>query len=1037
MPPAGRPDVPRKPKKGRVSIKTSIFTRTLAATLLPLVVIFSMVLITISRIVFSAENDYIKERTFFFADRLRSQLQDRITSMSDVLPIVANSLENIDPGDSDAENEAVAVLLSLFRFSEDICNVWCAFEPNEFSGPNRFTKSYIRSGDVFVEVFDMQDDVLDDPERSPWYNVPKTADKLFFIRGGLTDYGTHRQARYVSSFSFPLKRNGRFVGCIGFDIAYSRLLRHIDEFQIPGTDGIHLLSDSGQLVYSSPQKYRDMSLSGFPLRGEIQAAMNSEKTEPTWYGEDISPFSGKSSMTCLYPIPVSSGKKFFLYIDLPADTLYARAYAAVRVILATSLLGLILVTASVFLTVRNIVKPIKKITNNAHKLALGELDVVFESLEESAETKNEVTILQIALKKMLDQIHQIQSLKLEAVRSAYEREKTEENMRAKVRFFAAISHEIRTPMNAVLGLSDLLLDESLSVGQRKFIGDIKMSAESLLDIVNDVLDFSKLDMEQTELSCDNYSPVELLENIRAMIAPMTANRELEFRCEIADNIPECLCGDFLKLRQILLNLLGNAVKYTHRGFVSLTASYENGHLFFEVADSGIGMKQEDLPVIFEAFRQLPQEKNRHIQGTGLGLTITKKLIGLMNGEITVQSVYGRGSCFAVRIPAPAGDGSALGKNRDRSQNFRISTAKILVVDDNEINLNVAEGLLSRYAITADAAASGREALRKIRNNDYDIVFMDHMMPEMDGVEAVRKIREMGGRYKDLAVVALTANAVAGTKDFLLEKGMNDFLSKPIDRNALGEVLLKWIPADKVTFGDDGAETPPESEASKTVGRLAEVRELNVALGMERASRSAELYEKITRRMRDAIPGFREEACTLLWSGDHQTFRIKLHGMKNSLANVGAVRLSERAKKLEAAASSGDIDFCEEHLPDFLERLTAFEKKLGQILGTDNAAARKTYCDPARLRLAVRRLYDALSANDYSAVLEAEREVFECDFGKEYGDTPNRLKELIDQFEYEAAIDAIRTAWPDVADTKIRFSMRGLHRNKRPLSFDKD
>lgn len=386
--------------------------------------------------------------------------------------------------------------------------------------------------------------------------------------------------------------------------------------------------------------------------------------------------------------------------------------------------------------------------------------------------------------------------------------------KAQAKFLANMSHEIRTPINAIIGMNEMILRENENESIQKYAHNIQSASNMLLGLVNDVLDFSKIESGKLELVEDTYHLAPLIQDEILLLNVRIAGKPITTKIDIDPDIPSKLFGDELRIKQVLTNLLSNAVKYTKEGSVTLKASSkwideDRVEMNYSVIDTGIGIKQEDLSKLFDSFKRLELNKNRNIEGTGLGLNIAKQLVDLMQGTITVESEYGKGSIFTVSIPQkvmekkPIGDfEEALKEYRKGKQvtkkSFTAPDARILIVDDNSVNLSLMKGLLKRTKIKVDAVASGKECLEITKGTTYDIILMDHMMPELDGVETLRMLREeVSNPNRDAVVVALTANAIAGCREMYLEYGFNDYFAKPIQGDKLEELIIQYLPTGMV------------------------------------------------------------------------------------------------------------------------------------------------------------------------------------------------------------------------------------------------
>ncbi len=518
------------------------------------------------------------------------------------------------------------------------------------------------------------------------------------------------------------------------------------------------------------------------------------------------------------------------------------------------------------------------------------------------------------------------------------RQQAEKANVAKSEFLANMSHEIRTPMNAIIGLNDIIMEECSGTPMYAYAKDVQSAARNLLAIINDILDLSKVEAGKMELVYADYHLKTVVGEVIGMMDMAASKRGLIMKYECDDTLPCCYNGDEGRIKQILINILSNAIKFTKEGYVRASVTGEPGRredeemLVFRVEDTGCGIRDEDMEKIFEDFRQVDSKRNRSVEGTGLGLAIVKHLVEMMGGTIRVESVYGKGTVVTVTIPqkivdrrsiaeAPEADREEMGS----AEKFTAPDVKVLVVDDNAVNRKVAKGFLNSYAFDLDEAGSGPEAIEMVRAKRYDIIFMDHMMPMMDGIEAAEIIRrDCGENGTAPVIIALTANAMEGIRERFLEGDFQDFIAKPLDRKEFGQLLVRWVPRERwQAAGGREEQSRLEPYAVQIAG-----------IDMEAAMRYyvgdgtgfidlLELYYMDGKRKTELL---RQLAAT-----DISRYCVEVHGLKSASANIGAMEVSNMARAQENAANQGDVDFIVRQFPALLAAYETLLANIGQFL----------------------------------------------------------------------------------------------------------
>jgi len=744
----------------------------------------------------------------------------------------------------------------------------------------------------------------------------------------------------IRSFS-PIYKDDIFVGVlsIGINVASEAYVDHIQRltnmnFSVFYGDTRYMTSlrgEDGNRIVGT--KHEDPQI--------LERVLNREQTVIDQYE-----ILGDMNMVALWPI-MESDSDVVIGMWAISNNLTHQNRETLNVILIVVVCSIAIILVTVLMAFnqgKRIAVPISKVTDYAIAVAGGDLDVLPEFNSIDVKSSDEVGHLVGALKTMVatlkDRIYEIEQKRLEA----------DAANKSKSSFLANMSHEIRTPMNVILGITEILLqNDKLENTVSEELLAIYNSGDMLLNIINDILDLSKIEAGKLELMSDKYDLASLINDTAVLNLMRIESKQLEFQLVVDENVPVTLIGDELRIKQILNNLLSNAFKYTEKGEVVLSftteeintedSSTENNNaedliLVFSVSDTGCGMSKEEISEIFEEYSRFSSETNRYISGTGLGMSITRNLLRIMNGEIYISSELKKGTDITVRIPQRKSGADVLGSELvGKLQNFQISGLRqlkkssiicepmpygsVLIVDDVESNLFVARGLLTPYELTIETVTSGYLALDKIENGCvYDIIFMDHMMPKMDGMETTKRIRELG--YTN-PIVGLTANAVVGQMEVFMENGFDDFISKPIDVRYMNSVLKKFV-RDK---------QPPEViEAAHSKTRESALKELNLDKpeSHEVTPQLAELFIVDALNAIKAIE-FLEKKGTTYSDNDFEVYSIATHAMKTALLNVNEQDLSVFAAKLELAGLNHNSYIISEETPVFVSMLRRVVSKL--------------------------------------------------------------------------------------------------------------
>ena len=775
----------------------------------------------------------------------------------------------------------------------------------------------------------------DDLEHVGWYYIPVATGEAMWM----DPYYNANLGVDMISYIIPYYYDEYTVGIIGMDISMDLLKEAVAKVSVYESGHAFLIDNKGNVIYHenmpNGMAYSDLS----PSEQEYFNSMLELNLDEI---SVVKSLDGKELKLILKELK----NGMILGIYAPSDEINAPRRNLLTQMLLISVVILIFALISAMLWVRSLTRPLKKMTTVAEHYADGDF-----SEQMSVKSKDEIGILSRSLQTMSSSLQ-------EQIRLADSANK------AKSDFLANMSHEIRTPINAILGMNEMILHEAEEPNILDYSSNIQTAGKTLLSLVNTILDFSKIEDGKMEIIPVNYGTASVINNVVISIMERAKAKNLELVAEVDENLPSILWGDDIRITQIIMNLLTNAVKYTERGKITLKIREEKREgdeidLYISVKDTGIGIKEEDIGKLFESFERIEEKRNRNIEGTGLGMAIVNRLLDMMGSKLNVESTYGKGTKFSFVLHQKIVDERPIGNYVERlhrvsgqssSENrLHVKGADILVVDDNEMNLKVARNLMSLDGIVPDLANSGADAIEMIKGKHYHIVFLDHMMPKMDGIETLQKLREQDILPFDTTVIALTANAIVGAKDTYLDAGFDDYLSKPIDISKLEELLVKYLPSglcktesvsDKDADEDEilvfspvseseNEDTVTEKNAADCIKELEE-KGFNTKAGIGYCAGDEDFYIEMLKTFADEWSEKSETIRNDYESKNIADYQIRVHALKSTSKTIGADALSAMALEQETAAKSGDTASIDNGVSALLELYSDTVSKIKNV-----------------------------------------------------------------------------------------------------------
>ncbi len=590
-------------------------------------------------------------------------------------------------------------------------------------------------------------------------------------------------------------------------------------------------------------------------------------------------------------------------------------------------------------------------------------------------------------------------------------------------FLANMSHEIRTPINTVLGMNEMILREAEDDTILTYSENIQNAGTTLLGLINDILDFSKIDAGKIEIIPVKYDLSEMIRGLVNMISIRADEKGLVLNLDFDKDTPKYLYGDEIRVKQVITNILTNAVKYTEKGSVSFSIHYEDADpdsviLHFAVKDTGIGIKPEDLPRLFSEFERIEEKRNRNVEGTGLGMTITQSLLKLMGSSLQVESEYGKGSTFSFDLKQQVISREKLGdyeisypeNNHGRKKymaKFTAPEARVLIVDDNKMNVMVFTSLIKQTLVKVDSAYAGDEGLRLAGANRYDIIFLDHMMPEKDGIETLHELRAMPeGPNANTPVICLTANALSGANEYYRSEGFEDYLSKPIDPRELENMLSAYLPKDKLLdpSGAAAAEDDSPVPVPEDIRNLKD-HGIDVDDGIKK-SEGLKQYITLLQVFLGSMDEMTEELERFYSDRDYEQYTIRIHSLKSSARIIGANKLGDAAQMLEDAGKNENESYLQEHHEEFMTEYRRLKEPLSAISYVDEPDAGKPTADAELMRSVYRDIKEATEEMDLSRLGDIIERMNGYHIPETESDRWKRIRTAYERFDYSDILELV-------------------------------
>ena len=828
------------------------------------------------------------------------------------------------------------LMSSIAVFQKGSVGAFFRMESTKY-GPTRglFLSGGYQKGFALVRNTDLSKYSPTDTENVGWYYLPVWNKAPLWT----PPYNNANISQKMISYCIPVYRDQDLLGVVGLDLNLAMIEDLVNSLQLENSKGL-LLGQEDNLIHLNTRYELTKAVERSAELSVILEQFNDAKKQDfqkfTWEGNAYF-----GSLTKL-----DNGMSYITAI--PQSELLKNTYGQLALLAIAFILVSIFTILLIFFFLKKIITPLKIVTKTTNRLARGELnvDIPYQSDNEIGTLANNIRLMTSQLKEYIEYISEQTKKEREAKEAALtESQINAAASQAKSAFLANMSHEIRTPINAVLGMNEMILRESEDKTILGYAANIKSAGNNLLSIVNDVLDFSKIEAGKMELLQDNYEVSSLIIDLMNMTRERAQKKGLSYNLNINSSLPKTLYGDSVRIKQCILNLLTNAIKYTEKGSVTFSVDFskedeENIQLTIHVIDTGCGIKEEDMQKLFDPFERIEEGKNRTIEGSGLGMSIVRRILDMMNTKLDVKSTYGQGSDFSFTIRQPVTDWTPVGELNEAyeesleqmstyKEKLYAPSARLLFVDDTEMNLEVIKGLLKNTGMKIDTLLSGKEALEAVKTQTYDILFIDHRMPELDGIQTLHAMKELKENLSaGKPCIALTANAISGVKKMYLEEGFDDYLSKPVNPAKLEEMIRHYLPQDYIEESVDSPASAKDDSAndSAILQQFSDLEELDTEFAIKNCG-SADLFITTLKQYYSSIKSKASELQDFFDKEDWDNYCIKVHALKSTSRLIGALAISKLAEQLEKYSNNKDVEKIQKKHKTLINKYLKFEKKL--------------------------------------------------------------------------------------------------------------